>query len=200
MHVRGRTLSGLTHPLWNQAALNVRDLKDIDRRLEISALAGIKLGPRLAVSDFDSEALADESQELRLRVEAYRVPCVVGARFEMRQLTDIGGGLRAVLSQYLPGVDWYVKEDVWEPAFRKLGIVHESFVVPSHPHTGEALALELFAEADSQFMHARDSRAWKDAIWGEPGACAVALPAWVTVKSAVLSNLMYPGVDVPFYM
>ena len=145
----------------------------------------------------------DPPIENRGRIDAWPVLPLRGAGFAIESPADIALGLRRLLSEKLPGLDWWVPED-WLGPFEKYGMLHGSLPAPPNPATGAAMALEIFGMDSGGGIR---STAYRVALskWRAAGGRdenrppAVRYPARVVIEVATYANVAYPGFGVPFY-
>jgi hypothetical protein len=154
---------------------------------------------------FDEDQHSDAELELLPRVMVWPVRTLVGATLEVDSADDIAMAMRQLLSNRLPGPDWWVPDN-WSAAFPKYPIVHRSIPAPPNSITGEAMALEVFGTAERALQpHSAESME-AQLRWLERGAraaerpCVVTFPTRITIEVATYANLAYAGVRVPFYL
>lgn len=204
----GQTISGLARPLWPKAPIDARGLPAVDIQFRGSRPPGLMapfLGQRLDVTATAGPETRDHvGLEALARVQAWPVPPLLGTSFRVERTEDIAASIRRVIGSALPGIDWWIPEH-WDGPFEKYGFVHSSLPAPPNEATGEAMALELFGEADGAMAPGSDE--WSAAMfeWAKQGRVeaerplGVRLPTTVRITVATYANIQYPGVGVPFY-
>jgi hypothetical protein len=206
----GSTLSGLPKPHWPEPPNDARGLRESDPAKRAGQRpAGLMLpyvGARIDVgSRARPDMLDDVRAEALLRVCAWPVLPLQGASFHVTCSEDIGPGIRALVAALLPGIDLWIPEH-WAGPFEKYGIVHNTFAAPPNEATGEAMAIELFGEAEHRID--LSSAEYRAAMlsWFEQGPerakppTGVRLPTAIRITVATYSNVGFPGVGTPFYM
>lgn len=205
----GCTLSGQPHSSWPQPSMTALDLDGSphamrQRMRQPRGLPSEWLGARLSLhGQVDEERYAPHETPALARVAAYPVLPLVGQTFEVNSVSEIAPALRTLLGRVLPGVDWWVPEH-WDGPFLKYGFMHNHLPAPPNDVNGEAMAIELFGQAERCVVVG--SQEWVDvraaASLGveQPSAAVVQFPTRVKVQVATYANVCYPGVGVPFYM
>lgn len=207
---RGRTISGQDASAWPEAPHSPRDLgvpdslwaKLVPPRVEgpLKGLVGSRIHPGERSGTLDEY---DPPVRNRGRIDAWPVLPLRGADFTIETPADIARALRRLLSEKLPGLDWWVPED-WLGPFEKYGMVHGSLPAPPNPATGQPMALEIFgmdsgggirSTAFRKAMHRWRSGKAKD----EDRPPVVRYPARVIIEVATYANVAFPGFGVPFY-
>ena len=202
----GQTLSGLRRPLWPKAALSLRDLAPLapDSLPQQRPQGPLRdyVGARIR-RQLDGDHHTDEELAAAERLTAWSVPALQGATLDVQGVDAIADAVRDVLAKTLPGLDWWVPQH-WSGPFEKYGILHGSIPAPPNPATGEAMAIELYGLAEDVLEPG--TRPWFDQLEQRlrrgdvDDVVAVAMPTRVRINVATYSNLMYPGIGVPFYM
>jgi hypothetical protein len=206
----GSTLSGLPTPHWPEPPIDARGLTEGDPAKRAgqrpAGLMSPFVGARFDMgSPARPELLEDVGAEALSRVSAWPVLPLQGASFHVSRSEDIGPGIRALVAALLPGIDWWIPEH-WAGPFDKYGIVHKSFAAPPNEATGEAMAIELFGEAERRIEPGSAECMAAMLSWLEHGPegsrppTGVRLPTAVRIKVATYSNVRCPGVGTPFYM
>lgn len=163
------------------------------------------VGVRLRAEELVGDETGLTESEAAL-VDAWPLPALEGASFNVSSGEDIAPALRTLLTERLPGHDWWVEDD-WAGPFRKYGILHGSIPAPPNAATGERMSIELYGQADSSSMSQENISLFAARMqeWSEAGAMPpmpgrVALPTRVVIGVATYSNVSYPGRGVGFYL
>lgn len=167
------------------------------------------LGRQLSVDELtNSETLCDEPLQLLHRVRAFPVLPLVGVLFQISDESQFSSTLFGLLRERLPGIEWEQKE-ISLAALHKYLIWHTSIAAPPDPATGQPMAIELYGDLirfNDIILNSPDGMQWRDA-WREKYLCCqdesqlvLAGNLELNINVATYSNLLYPGVGVPFYM
>jgi len=213
-HEAGQTISGLPKPIWPEPPLDLRSLNVapgvlVFRQERPQGPLQALVGPRIDVLDcVDVDRYDETDHEYLARVAAWPVLPLQNAVFEVDSVTGVATALRLLLSERLPGMDWWVPKH-WEGPLRKYGILHNSLPAPPNPATGEAMAIEIFGTAERAIHPGSDEGAELNMAyiaWYRSGArdedqpIAVRFPTRVVIEVATYANVQYPGIGVPLYL
>ena len=206
----GQTIAGHARSPWPEPPIALDRLPlhagDWDAQMRPDGPLSGHVGPRITVQDiYDEDRHSDADLERLSRVKAWPVLSLVGVTFGVASVEAVAPALRLLLSERLPGLDWWVRQH-WGGPLLKYGIVHGCIPAPPNTDSCEAMALEIFGTAHRALKPG--SEEWRQAqqLWLVRGGpqderpAMVSFPTKVTIETATYANVAYPGVRVPFYM
>lgn len=210
----GQSISGLPTPIWPEPTMELEKLPPPAKFPLLPFIPVLwprrpkgplraHVGRRIDVKGHVEVArLLYTAPEAFDAVTAWPVLALTGATFEVESTAGIPVAMRKLLSETLPGLDWWVPTH-WKNGFEKGGILHNTLPAPPNDATGEPMAIEIYGMADRCYgtkEHDEFCRAWQAS--GSPEETrpiGVLFPTSVTIFEATYANIRFPGVEVPSY-
>jgi len=157
-----------------------------------------------------TESYPEADEPYLVCVKAFPVPALIGTQFVIHQDIELPDAVAKLLMEKFPNIVWDAT-DVSIAPLRKYFLVHACLPAPEDVATGQAMALELYGELlslDGVPLDSESGRQWRDqqieryllAIrQGQPEP-ELKGKMILEIRAATYANIMYLGVDMPFYL